>query len=117
LRLLALLLLVGLFAAGHVPEAWRELATSAASFDTQMQNRFAALRDAHRAGTPQLTLPPLRLPYGRVLVPLRQFSPDIEFDIDLTPGCEGTINGVMERYFQVPDVCSVPAAPALPVRK
>ena len=56
----------------------------------------------HRAGTPAVTLPPLRLPYGRVLVPLRQFSTDIEFDIDLTPGCEGTINGVMERYFEVP---------------
>ena len=99
------LLLLGLFSQGHVPEAWQELATSAAPFNTQMQARFAALRAAHRAGTPRLTLPPLRVPYGRVLIPLRQFSSDIEFDIDLTPGCEGNINGVMERYFEVPDVC------------
>ena len=105
LGLLLPLLLLGLFGAGHVPEAWRELATSAASFDAQMQARFAALRAAHRTGTPRLTLPPLRLSYGRVLIPLRQFSRDIEFDIDLSQGCEGNINGVMERYFEVPDVC------------
>ena len=109
-ELLLLLPLLGLFAAGHVPEAWRELATSAAPFDAQMQARFAALRAAHRAGTRRLTLPPLRLPYGRVLIPLRQFSSDIEFDIDLTTGCEGNINGVMENYFQVPEVCCDPAA-------
>ena len=108
--LFLLLPLLGLFAAGHVPEAWRELATSAALFDTQMQARFAALRAAHRAAKPQITLPPLRLPYGRVLIPLRQFSTDIEFDIDLTKGCEGNINGVMERYFGVPDVCCDPNA-------
>ncbi|MDO7852717.1 hypothetical protein Q4S41_14025 [Hymenobacter sp. CA1UV-4] len=99
------LLLTGVFLTGHVPEAWRELLTSAASFDAQMQTRFAALRAAHRTGQPNVTLPPLRLPYGRVLIPLRRFSNDIEFDIDLTPGCEGNINGVMERYFEVPDVC------------
>ena len=98
-------LLLGLLSAGHVPAAWRELTTSAVPFDAQMQARFAALRAAHRAGQPQLTLPPLRLPYGRVLIPLRQFSTDIEFDIDLTKGCEGNINGVMENYFEVPDVC------------
>ncbi|WP_345058320.1 hypothetical protein [Hymenobacter glaciei] len=109
-RLASLLLLVGLLAAGHVPEAWRELATSAVPFDAQMQARFAALRMAHRAGTPHLTLPPLRLPYGRVLIPLRQFNSDIEFDIDLTKGCEGNINGVMENYFEVPDVCCEPDA-------
>ena len=108
--LAGLLLLAGLLAAGHVPEAWRELATSAAPFDAQMQGRFAALRQAHRAGSPRLTLPPLRLPYGHVLIPLRQFSSDIEFDIDLTTGCEGNINGVMENYFQVPDVCCEPGA-------
>ena len=107
---LLLLPLLGLFAAGHVPEAWRELATSAAPFDAQMQARFAALRAAHRAGSPRLVLPPLRLPYGRVLIPLRQFSSDIEFDIDLTTGCEGNINGVMENYFKVPDVCCEPDA-------
>ncbi|WP_460504140.1 hypothetical protein, partial [Hymenobacter agri] len=67
-------------------------------------------RAAHRAGTRQLTLPPLHLRYGRVLIPLRQFSSDIEFDIDLTTGCEGNINGVMENYFEVPDVCCDPAA-------
>ena len=106
LQLLPLVLLLGLFGAGHVPEAWRELATSAAPFDAQMRARFAALRAAHRAGTPQVTLPPLRLPYGRVLIPLRQFKSDIEFDLDLSLGCEGNINGVMERYFEVPDVCS-----------
>ena len=117
LQLLALLMLGGLFGAGHVPEAWRELVTSAASFDAQMEARFAALRAAHQAGTPQLTLPPLRLPYGRVLIPLRQFSRDIEFDIDLSIGCEGNINGVMERYFEVPDVCSEAAAAPLPAAK
>lgn len=105
LRGLAALLLLGLFGRGHVPEAWRELTTGAAPFDTQMQARFAALRAAHRAGTPRLALPPLRVPYSRVLIPLRQFSTDIEFDLDLTPGCEGTINGVLENYFEVPDVC------------
>lgn len=110
-RLLSLVLLASLLAAGHVPEAWRELLTSAAPFDAQMQARFAALRAAHRAGRPQLTLPPLRLPYGHVLIPLRQFSSDIEFDVDLTKGCEGNINGVMENYFQVPDVCCKPGAP------
>jgi hypothetical protein len=107
---LLLLPLLTLLAAGHVPEAWRELATSAVPFDTQMQARFAALRAAHLAATPRLTLPPLRLPYGRVLIPLRQFSSDIEFDIDLTKGCEGNINGVMEKYFEVPDVCCEPNA-------
>jgi hypothetical protein len=102
--------LVALLAVGHVPEAWRELATGAAPFDTQMRARFAALRAARRAGRPRVTLPPLRLPYGRVLIPLRQFSSDIEFDIDLTTGCEGNINGVMENYFEVPDVCCDPNA-------
>jgi hypothetical protein len=101
----AALLLSGVFLRGHVPEAWRELLTSAASFDAQMQARYAVLRTAHRNGEPRVTLSPLHLPYGRVLIPLRQFSSDIEFDIDLTPGCEGNINGVMERYFEVPDVC------------
>ena len=110
----AILLAMGLIGTGHVPEAWRELATSAASFDAQMQARFAALRAAHRTGQPEITLPPLRLRYGRVLIPLRQFSHDIEFDIDLTTGCEGNINGVMERYFGVPDVCCRPEALALP---
>jgi hypothetical protein len=111
------LLLAGLFLAGHVPEAWRELCTSAAPFDAQMQSRYAVLRAAHQAGVPSVTLPPLRLPYGRVLIPLRQFSRDIEFDIDLTSGCTGNINGVMERYFEVPDVCCSPTAPALSTRK
>ena len=114
LQLLFLLLFGAACGAGHVPEAWRELATSAVPFDAQMQARFAALRAAHRAGTPQITLPPLRLPYGRVLAPLHQFSSDIEFDIDLTPGCAGTINGVMERYFEVPDVCCDATASPLP---
>ncbi|MBF9142190.1 hypothetical protein [Hymenobacter properus] len=104
------LLLTGLFLTGHVPEAWRELLTAAPSFDAQMQARYAVLRAAHRRGQPSVTLPPLRLPYGRVLIPLSQFSHDIEFDIDLTPGCEGNINGVMERYFEVPDVCCDPHA-------
>ena len=111
---LGLLGVAALFAAGHVPAAWHELATSAVPFSIQMQARFAALRAAHRAGQPQLTLPPLRLSYGRVLIPLRQFSSDIEFDIDLTPGCEGNINGVMERYFEVPTVCGKADAAPLP---
>ena len=110
LQLLLMLLFIAVFGAGHTPEAWRELATSAAPFDAQMQARFAALRAAHRAGSPRLVLPPLRLRYGRVLIPLRQFSSDIEFDIDLTTGCEGNINGVMENYFEVPDVCCEPDA-------
>lgn len=113
-KLLLLLPLVGLFAAGHVPEAWRELTTSAAPFNGQMRARFAALRQAHQAGATQLTLPPLRLPYGHVLIPLRRFSTKIEFDIDLTQGCEGNINGVMENYFEVPDVCCSPMAAPLP---
>jgi hypothetical protein len=104
-QLLVLLLFLGLFSSGHVPQAWRELLGSAVPFDKQMQTRFAALRAAHQAGAVQVNLPPLRLPYGHVLIPLLRFSPDIEFDIDLTPGCEGNINGVMERYFEVPDVC------------
>jgi hypothetical protein len=108
-RLLALLL-AGLFSLGHVPEAWRELLTSAASFDVQMQARYATLRAAHLGKAPAVVLPPLRLPYGHVLVPLRQFSSDIEFDLDLTPGCEGNINGVLERYFEVPQVCCNPRA-------
>jgi hypothetical protein len=111
------LALVGLLAAGHVPEAWRELLTSAAPFDAQMQARFARLRSARSAHEPAVTLPPLRLPYGHVLIPLRQFSNSIEFDIDLTPGCEGNINGVMERYFEVPDVCCDPQAPAVKTQK
>lgn len=106
-----LLPLAGLFSAGHVPQAWRELWTSAAPFDTQMRARFASLRAAHRAGTPAIVLPPLHVAYGHILIPLRQFGADIEFDLDLTPGCEGNINGVMERYFEVPDVCCRPAAP------
>jgi hypothetical protein len=73
-----------------------------------MQARFAQLRTAHQNRQRTTTLPPLRLPYGRVLIPLRQFSNDLEFDIDLSPGCEGTINGVMERYFEVSDVCCEP---------
>jgi hypothetical protein len=99
------LLLAGLFGAGHVPEAWRELWTSARPFDAQMQARFATLRAAHQAKQPAVVLPPLRLTYGHVLIPLLRYSRDIEFDLDLTPGCEGNINGVMERYFEVPDVC------------
>ncbi|WP_460608894.1 hypothetical protein [Hymenobacter terrigena] len=114
IQLLLLLLFMVALGAGHTPEAWRELATSAAPFEAQMQARFATLRAAHQAGTPQVTLPPLRLRYGRVLAPLRQFSSDIEFDIDLTPGCAGNINGVMERYFEVPDVCCDVTAPPLP---
>ena len=107
------LFLAGLFGFGHVPEAWRELLTSAAPFDTQMQARFGVLRAAQQAHVQAVVLPPLRLPYGHVLIPLRQFSTFIEFDIDLTKGCEGNINGVMERYFEVPDVCCSPAAPAV----
>ncbi|MBO2012748.1 hypothetical protein [Hymenobacter negativus] len=112
LRWPVLLVFTALFGVGHVPEAWHELIVSAAPFNAQMQARFAALRLAHQAAKSRLTLPPLRLPYGRVLIPLRQFSTDIEFDIDLTFGCEGNINGVMERYFEVPDVCCAPDAPA-----
>ena len=96
---------LGLFVSGHVPEAWRELWTSAAPFDAQMRSRYATLQGAHRQAMPTVTLPPLRLPYGRVLIPLRQFSNDLEFDLDLTPGCEGTINEVMGQYFEVPTVC------------
>ena len=114
---LFLVLLTGFFGFGHVPEAWRELLTSAGPFEAQMTARFDALRAARRARQPAVVLPPLRLPYGHVLVPLRQFSSFIEFDIDLTAGCEGNINGVMERYFEVPDVCCDPAAPPLPARQ
>ena len=113
-QLLVLLPLLVLLAAGHVPEAWRELTTSAVPFDAQMRARFAALRTAHRTGKSRLVLPPLRLSYGHVLMPLRQFGPRIEFDIDLTAGCEGNINGVVENYFQVPDVCCDPTAAPLP---
>ena len=109
-----LLLLGGLLAAGHVPAAWHELTTAAAPYDAQMRARFATLRAARQAGTARVVLPPLRLPYGRVLVPLSRFSSPIEFDLDLTPGCAGSINGVMERYFEVPHVCCDTRAPALP---
>ena len=109
------LLLAGLFGAGNVPEAWSELLTSAASYNVQMQARFAALRAAHRAHA-TVVLPPLRLLQGRILSPVRKPGNHIEFDIDLTTGCEGHINGVMERYFEVPDVCCSPTAPALPTQ-
>ena len=111
-RLLALLL-VGLFGAGNVPEAWGELLTSAAAYNVQMQARFAALRAAHRAHA-SVVLPPLRLPQGRILSPVRKPGNRIEFDVDLTTGCEGHINGVMQRYFGVANVCCSPTAPALP---
>ena len=106
-------LMVGLFSFGHVPEAWRELLTSAAPFDAQMKARFAALTAARDMHAPAVTLPPLRVDYGHVLLPLLRFSPFVDFDIDLTPGCEGTINDVMERYFEVPHVCCSPTAPPL----
>lgn len=70
-----------------------------------MQARFAALHAAHRAHKPAVVLPPLQLSYCRILSPLKRPNSRIEFDVDLTPGCEGIINGVMERYFQVPKVC------------
>lgn len=114
---LSVALMAGLFSTGHVPEAWRELLTSAAPFDTQMKARFGALQAAHDAHEPAVVLPPLQLEYGHVLVPLLRFSTFIEFDIDLTPGCEGTINGVMERYFEVPKVCCRPAVPPVPASK
>ena len=100
-----ILLLAGLFGAGSVPAAWQELLASAAPYDAQMQARFAVLRAAHLAHLPSVVLPPLRLPYSRILSPMRRPNNRIEFDVDLTPGCEGNINGVMERYFEVPDVC------------
>ena len=108
------LILAGLFGAGNVPAAWRELLASAAPYNAQMQARFAALRAAHLAHVPGVVLPPLHLPYGRILSPMRKPNNRIEFDVDLTTGCEGNINGVMERYFEVPDVCCSPDAPSLP---
>jgi len=59
---LILLLLAGLFSTGHVPEAWRELFSSAARFDAQMRARFAVLRNAHQIHKSAVLLPPLRLP-------------------------------------------------------
>ncbi|UOQ99274.1 hypothetical protein MUN81_07185 [Hymenobacter sp. 5317J-9] len=111
----ALGLLAGLFVVGNVPVAWRELATAAAPFDAQMQTRYTLLRQAARAGQPTVTLPPLRLPTARLLMPLRQFTPprNLEFDIDLTTGCDGNINDVTERYFHVPNVCCDPQAPSI----
>ncbi|MBF9220067.1 hypothetical protein [Hymenobacter ruricola] len=113
------LLVAGLFAVGNVPVAWRELATAAAPFDAQMQARYALLREAQRTGQPTVTLPPLRLPTARILMPLRQFTPprNLEFDIDLTTGCDGNINDVTERYFHVPNVCCDPSAPDLVPRR
>lgn len=111
------LLLVALFGAGHVPEAWDEL-RAAAPFDAQMQARYALLRTAHRTGQRVVMLPPLRLPTGRILAPLRQYlkGSNLEFDIDLTVGCEGNINGTTERYFHVPEVCCDPLAPDIAPR-
>lgn len=108
------LVLAGLFGAGNVPAAWQELLASAAPYNAQMEARFAALRAAHLAHAPRVVLPPLRLPYSRILSPMRRLNNRIEFDVDLTSGCEGNINGVMEHYFGVPDVCCRPEAPALP---
>lgn len=102
------ILIVGLGAAGHVPEAWWELATSAAPFDAQMKDRYVRLRAAHQAGTAAVGLPPLRLRYGRVLIPLQRFDPTVEFDVDLTPGCASVPNWIVARYFKVPDACRLP---------
>ena len=104
-------LVAGLFATGHVRHAWAELLTSAAPYDAQMQARYAALRAAHRTGRPAVQLPALRLAHALVLAPLSRPGQRVEFDVDLTPGCEGTINGVFSRYFDVPQVCGGPPAP------
>ena len=97
-----------------MPEAWRELLTSAAPFEAQMKAHFAVLDAARTTGAPAVVVPPLQPPHGHVLLPLLRFSPFIDFGIDLTPGCEGTINDVMEQYFEVPHVCCSPTAPPLP---
>ncbi|MBJ6110163.1 hypothetical protein JAO73_14155 [Hymenobacter sp. BT523] len=114
----ALVALAGLFVVGNVPVAWRELVTAAAPFDAQMQARYSLLRAGAGRGQHTVTLPPLRLPTARLLMPLRQFTPprNLEFDIDLTPGCDGNINDVTERYFHVPNVCCDPQAPDIVVR-
>ena len=109
------LLLAGLFSAGSVPAAWRELLASAAPYNAQMQARFAVLRAAHLAHVPGVVLPPLRLPYSRILSPMRRPNNSIEFDVDLTTGCEGNINGVLRHYFEVPNVCCSPTVPALAI--
>lgn len=110
---LLLVLLASLFGAGRVPDAWHELWTSARAFDEQMQARYVLLEAAHRSGRQVVTLPPLRVTTGRILLPLRQFvdGNGIEFDLDLNTGCNGIINGVTERFFQVPHVCCDPKAP------
>jgi hypothetical protein len=114
-----LLLLAGLFGIGRVPDAWYELWSSARTFDAQMEARYALLQSAHRSGQETVTLPPLRVTTGRILLPLAQFvdGNGIEFDIDLDPGCTGIINGVTERFFQVPHVCCDPNAPDITVHK
>jgi hypothetical protein len=116
---MGLVLGLALFGIGRVPNAWYELWTSARAFDAQMQARYTLLEAAHRTGKEVVTLPPLRVTTGRVLIPLTQFVDgyDIEFDIDLDPGCTGIINGVTERFFQVPHVCCDPNALDIAGRK
>ncbi|WP_210518739.1 hypothetical protein [Hymenobacter terricola] len=104
------LLIAGLLAAGHVPRAWWELCTSAAPFDAQMQDRYARLRAAHRAGKAAAGLPALHLRYGHVLIPLQRFDPGVEFDVDLVAGCSSVHNWIVARYFKVPDACRLPLA-------
>ena len=102
--LLPALVLV-LFVSGHVRRAWTELATTAPAYDAQLQARYATLRAARAAGATRATVPALHLRHGWVLAPLARCGPVTDFDIDLTPGCEGTINEVLAQYFELEKVC------------
>ena len=104
--------LLAFLALGNVVPAWQELLTSAPAYDRQLRTRYALLRAAHRAGRPA-TLPLLRLRHARVLAPLNNRGYFVDFDVDVSPGCEGTINGVLSRYFEVPRVCGVAADSAV----
>ncbi|GAA4369616.1 hypothetical protein GCM10023185_43430 [Hymenobacter saemangeumensis] len=99
------LLLLSLFVSGNTRLAWRELLTTAPAYEAQMQARNAALLAASKAKASTITLAALHLRHGRVLAPLNRCGNFTDFDIDLTPGCEGTINGVLARYYQLPQVC------------
>ena len=107
--LLPALVLV-LFAGGHVRHAWVELLTTAPAYEAQMQARNRALATARTAHAASVSLPMLQLRHGRVLAPLNRCGNTTDFDIDLTPGCEGTINGVLARYYELPRVCAIDTA-------
>ena len=103
-------------ALGNVVPAWQELLTSAPGYDRQMRARYDLLRAARQQRQITAMLPLLRLRHARVLAPINNRGYFVDFDVDISPGCEGTINGVLSRYFEVPRVCGVAADSARAAR-